>query len=759
MNEQFEQQVFDSFLEEAITGHGPPDLTARIQAAWEKEQSEATTDTKPLVVAEIVAKKDVSSGVAARSINGKSKNGKAFPDPAATVSQAATQQAGASTVGDSTSGANAESAPSGVKVPTTTERLRQATAVGEIGGGISQRRTVVAMLLAVSAAILLIVLGWQTMFVDGMGPSLVNDHPPQPELTNDQGERLGGRERDIAQHDRPEVSSLENQGPTSSDPGEGSLELNLDNLPFDSPQVAGPSSANPRANDRQVLPQRLEGDAVVAELDEQLSQLWRQVGVSPTRTLDDAALAEKMFTTLVASEQNEFKWADDRELNRLRFATYLTSQRGFASKWSDRITRQWLKRSSLPLDSEPVQELRSSLAAEIVASKPWNEIVLDVLGAELGESSDTSAENVFISALAGGGNHRLLKRVGFNFMNANLACIRCHDDASQKAEGVTARQETYWTLVALLNGVDARGNFASGGRQVTDKQPALFGGKNEPVAYYDLLNGRLKSASARMPGGESWKSKGADTPRKALAVWLSNSELADTAIVNQTWKSLFGRPLVLPVGGVDVVAEDARKRMLTFLTGQFRAHDRDLKSLVGWMVASEAFARSDLQLEHSQWLAANDDELQRIQITERVFGAANSLGRSAEASNLEQSVAALIKWSSGGTSGSALGQLDHRSVPKKSRRVGSELQMPSMSFAVHGETHLNSEEEFVKRLMNSTRLSWEQRVEHIVALSEHGNANGRIQQLAKELLRENDGDRQATLLDLLWAVQNSDARG
>jgi hypothetical protein len=52
-------------------------------------------------------------------------------------------------------------------------------------------------------------------------------------------------------------------------------------------------------------------------------------------------------------------------------------------------------------------------------------------------------------------------------------------------------------------------------------------------------------------------------------------------------------------------------------------------------------------------------------------------------------------------------------------------------------------------------LSWEQRVDHIVALSIHQAPTGRVKQLAKQLLQRHNGDAQAAMLDLLWAVRSS----
>ena len=66
-----------------------------------------------------------------------------------------------------------------------------------------------------------------------------------------------------------------------------------------------------------------------------------------------------------------------------------------------------------------------------------------------------------------------------------------------------------------------------------------------------------------------------------------------------------------------------------------------------------------------------------------------------------------------------------------------------------------AEEAFVDRLLRSEKLTWQERVQHVVGLTGANGTSDDTQFSAKELLQYHSGDSKAALLDLLWAAQNS----
>ena len=88
-----------------------------------------------------------------------------------------------------------------------------------------------------------------------------------------------------------------------------------------------------------------------------------------------------------------------------------------------------------------------------------------------------------------------------------MACIRCHDVGSRPTLN-TESQETYWYLVAMLRGLDSQ--VVDGeGRKAMDRQAELFASRNDSKVFFDLPNGALKSAEAKLPDGSNWSADGA----------------------------------------------------------------------------------------------------------------------------------------------------------------------------------------------------------------------------------------------------------
>ncbi len=747
MNDKLSVQVFDSLLEEWLTDQHPPDLSARIEAAWMQEKAGGSPLPHPNAVDG--ASPEPNSATLGPGNLVPAELVECVDDSAAaedTVDRDVVHQdRGRVEVKKSREDSN--SRPSQQALTTRSSSPR--------------RSTQMALWMTVAAG-LLALLGWQAwQGVDGAPERLAEQPSPKADSA---GPALVAGDTVTPDGNRQIAADPSSVAEAPS----GAEVLDLRDLPFPNGDQAPSLSVEQPLVASSVAAEKLSDADLVAQLDVHLRDIWDQVGLEPSSPLSDVELAQKMHQTMVGRglpDGWEQKFADgDEALDRLRWAQTVAGLRDFPQHWSQRIVRQWLRKSTLPLDGEPARVLTQSVAESIATSQPWDQIPSQVLGGDLDPSATatSSPSTVFVSALSGGGNHRLVKRLGVNFLNTNLSCSRCHD---QKVAGSPelGQQPIYWSLVALLKGIEARGSGQREPREIRDNQLSLFAGTKRQSVFYDLPDGQLKAAEARFPDGVSWQASGQSTPRRALAEWISKSPALDRAVVNQTWKILLGRNLAPQVSGIDLAANAARQELLGFLATQFRAHDRDVKQLVTWIASSEAFARSTSLLGREQWLEIDDDELEQLRLSELVFASGNSLGSSAEARQLTDSLAAVLKWSNSRPELSQQDAIFAQPGPqtKKQRPIPaarpSGVLTPASSFIVHGERPTTAELSFVRRLLKSSRLSWEQRVEHIVALSDAEVASDRVQRLAKELLRHHDGDPERALLDLLWSVENADA--
>ena len=576
--------------------------------------------------------------------------------------------------------------------------------------------------------------------------------------------------------------------------------------------------------------QPLDSQQIVAQIDQRLARVWQELSVTPSPKFDDAQRAQQVSLTLTGQPASGTVGDLDALIARA------TASLPFARQWADRFVNVWLAGSDLSADDARVQTLKQHFAESIYEGRPWNATALDLLGGPLAvaradavESPGAKAKDAklnagrqdasrsqdaspalasagqppapaaqvnpigsaFVGALAGEGNHRLLAHIGTNFLDVDLSCVRCHDASSssvaaqgaittEAAEQLAERQAMYWSLAAMLQGIDAQA-LESGERVLVDRQAELLAAGKPLTAYYDLIDGRLQAAEPRLPDGKAWETiAGASVPRQALAQWLSQSAAMDDATVNQVWRMVFGQSLAsrtpvrqqlatpeTPVAEQSslLAAERQQRELLEFLSNQYRAHGHDLKQLVGWIVRSDAFRRQPVQPSRSQWLAASEDELRKWHVARASFASGARTSGAASDHSLESSLAMVLQWRerSNSAAGTALAQpvpnlapaQDSASSASNAKLAGPEDtdSATGLKDGVRLTPPTAVELAFVDRLLNSQRLSWQDYVAHIVCLTPEVLPNDRIHFLANELLRHHKGDERAALLDLLWAVK------
>ena len=743
-----DEQVFDYFLKELVSGQSPPDLSARIATAWAREQ------------ADLAAPASRSAGSQSALV----ELVQARPVQAQFV-QARPVRSGLTTA--STSIASAAPQPS---------------------TGTSLGRNVIATLLALCASGLLVLLSWRLVEQDRdfaqrlfelKLPQLQNS-PSNHEITHS---KAGPSEQLLAANGQPsdgtdtagtdaasqlEGDSARSREKTDDQPRPFPLDRGLANQ--ESPPVTSTESTA-SIGDLTLL----DSQQIVAQIDKRLARLWQGLSITPNKHLDQAERAQRI--SLVLTGQPAINSENDLE----QLITEATDSLPFARKWAEQFVALWLVDSNLPKDDVRLQALEKHFANSIYDGRPWNNAPRELLSGTIAadSSSQDAITSTFVSALAGNGNHRMVAAIGDSFLDVNLSCIRCHD-ASLSASGierptgtrspnqVAYRQSEYWSLTAMLQGIDARKD-ADGRRVAVDRQAQLLAAGKPLTVYYDLIDGRLQAAEARLPDGQAWQamSPADEVPRQVLAEWLSQTPAADAATVNQVWKMVFGQALIphtpwQVVSPIERQIQVQRRELQHLLAQQYRAHGYDLKQLVGWIVRSDALRRQTTQPSREQWLAASAEQLQHWQLARENFATGARPTTAPADSSLEKTLLTLLQWreqSSNGSLETTLAQLapSPASSDKPRQSSTNDAKASEISDKLAERRQLDfppaSDVAWVEHMLASQRLSWEKCVEHVAWLVPHRLSNSRFQSLADELLRHHQGDSRSALLDLIWAVR------
>ncbi len=125
---------------------------------------------------------------------------------------------------------------------------------------------------------------------------------------------------------------------------------------------------------------------------------------------------------------------------------------------------------------------------------------------------------------------------------------------------------------------------------------------------------------------------------------------------------------------------------------------------------------------------------------------------------IEKSLASIIKWNQPSESGSTILAQPSLDLRAKSKQLvqDDKVSMPAVGYVVHRGQLSETQQAYLKQLADSEKLTWEQKLEHVVALAPGQSLSAGVKRLSDELLKSLN-DPNAVLVELLWAVQAGSA--
>ncbi len=697
MTDPASDKIFDSFLEEMLTEQHPPDLTEQIKLRARMEFG--TSLDKPLRAVRISAKESTNApDIHARGIHAR---------------------------------------------------------------GIHARGALVAV-LAIAAGLLLCFGLWQVFDTrDSAQNAAIADQTKTPNAAPldgsgyTQGSETNRNASDtIAANDlnRTTIKELsKDESNTAASALKNSprvaVEVPLESLPFNA-TVNAPLAKIPATAPIAATQTALANHEVVEQLNSRLESLWKKHDVFPVAAISNDNLIARMNRVLTGADQALV------DSSPAQAATRLIRSVGFAEHWADRMVSLWLRGTPVAdaADKDGIA-LRSVLAQHVVSKTPWNQVF-----AELVSTTENRPQAAFLAALAGGGNHRLVNRVGAIMLDEAIGCARCHD-ASDDGRLISIDQDEYWSLVAMFSGIDVQVDRTAGSRSIIDKQGQLFSENRNPNIFFERPDGRLQAARFRLPQGDNWRAlEGTSTPRESLARWISSTTVSDQAAVNLAWRFVFGRPLMAQQAALETADRNDRAEILVLLTEQYQAHNRDIAQLVEWLVTSKAFAVEPLRVDRQSWLLADDAQIAKWNNAAGNFAVFTPDEKPTTTLNsLDQAAGFVAKWS--GTVDlrrSTLAQPALRDPAKVMRDALNTSDLATKddkapaTFLIRSTWISKSQAVYIQRLVAS-KLTWQQQVEHVAGLVGQSN-NPRLQKAADDLLQSQRGDRSRALERLLQSA-------
>ena len=333
-------------------------------------------------------------------------------------------------------------------------------------------------------------------------------------------------------------------------------------------------------------------------IDSMLKQAWVESSVKPSRTSGDEEFVRRAYLDVLGRipnirEASEFLRGKDAG-KRAKLVEYLLASpdypKNFATQWKVTL----LGRKDQPREVDAT-ELTNWLRRQFAENRPWNEMAYDLLTAK-GSNKENGHVNYTLAHMADGAVNltSVTTRV---FLGQQIQCTQCHDHPSNDW-----KQADFWGINAFYLGLkkqdvrkaDAAGTEAYDHTELMDEPTNKFASfdhrdARKGIAFPMFLDGRKISPNADVDRREALSQMITDT---------KNDDFAQ-AFVNRIWGHFFGRGFVNPVDDFGSHNPPTNPELLAKIADDFRNSGYDIKSLIRWIMNSEAYGLTSASIKEN----------------------------------------------------------------------------------------------------------------------------------------------------------------
>jgi hypothetical protein len=363
------------------------------------------------------------------------------------------------------------------------------------------------------------------------------------------------------------------------------------------PEAAEPKAVKEKADEATAAKGK---PAKLAFIDEMIREAWAEAKVKPSRLATDEEFLRRAYLDVIGripniKEANAFLNSKEQG-KRQKLISYLLQDPDYAKN----LATQWTivligrGRQERQVDRE---QLSSWLRREFNNERPWNEMVYDLITAK-GSNKENGAANFTLAHLEFGAVP-LTSITTRAFLGQQIQCTQCHDHPSNDW-----KQADFWGINAFFKGVrreDVMKETATGA-EVYD-HTLLSDEPTDAYASYDKRNGLVGIAFPRfLDGRKIAQGTEVSNRREELAKLVADPKNMDMAraFVNRTWGHFMGRGFVNPVDDFGAHNPASHPELLDKLAEEFQNSGYDVKALIRWITASEAYNLSSMMTKQNE---------------------------------------------------------------------------------------------------------------------------------------------------------------
>jgi hypothetical protein len=340
---------------------------------------------------------------------------------------------------------------------------------------------------------------------------------------------------------------------------------------------------------------------------------WQDAQLAASPQATDGEWCRRVFLDIVGriptiNELDAFV-NDSTETKKLRLVDRLLGDEyvdEYARSWTDVWTTILIGRDT---DNDLVSRpgMRQYLRRALSKNLPYDQFVQQLVtasGSNAPGSPNFNGATNFLSGKLADNGIQAAARTAQVFLAMQVQCTQCHNHPFNKG-----KQNQFWEFNAFFRQARALRRFDGGNEvssvELVDQDFAGEGGDPEEAEiYYELRNGLTKvaypvfvdgteiSKSGYLPGTMSDGTPYGVNRREELAEMMVASPFLSRAIVNRLWGHFFGYGFTKPVDDLGDHNSPTHPDLLDALAESFVEASFDTKELMRWIVLSEAYGLS-----------------------------------------------------------------------------------------------------------------------------------------------------------------------
>jgi Protein of unknown function (DUF1549)/Protein of unknown function (DUF1553) len=381
-------------------------------------------------------------------------------------------------------------------------------------------------------------------------------------------------------------------------------------------------------------------------IDDAVFRKLQALHVAPSAGCRDSTFIRRAYLDTIGAlpspdEVTAFA-ADTRPDKRARLVDDLLARPEWVDYWTLQLADLFQNRKERDHDvrgTKGVRAFHAWLHDQLAANRPWSELARTVLLAK--GDTVTHPEAGYFVTLVGENDHveasDLPDSAAQCFLGTRIGCARCHNHPLERyTQDDFYHFAAFFSKVALKRQAPEKGptELTTLSREEIEAQKHL----DEEIAKYDEAESAAwaygeepggeelhKTAAARQKRAEevrkeletiqlrpptvnqprtgekmqpraldraAWAGQPGGDPREQLVDWMLKSDLFSQAMVNRLWKHFFNVGLVEPVDDLRASNPPTNAELWAFLSGEFAAHNYDLKHVMRLILESRAYQLS-----------------------------------------------------------------------------------------------------------------------------------------------------------------------